>query len=427
MNEDKVREIRLEARNLLEDVVKVQDGYIASQGGVQAFESDVLGDEPDPEGDQEISMSGSSTPGGAASYEEHIPTPTTLIDAILLIVDVDISMLGALDPDVSPEVLSSEFAVGTLAHAWSALAKARQINGETPSIALVVKESELIMILVGLGMEIDLNTGGIVAPSAAGQIRLVRQCLDKTIALQQLGFFPTAEVEAKLNFYDALIELYKTSSRLNATEHPAIAWDDLGKAVQACTAALELPFSVVTNPLSRASLSLELSRISLRRSFLPLPAAEKNRGTLLKNAETYANRCLVALSWGSLATEQTGVGAGSGTLSIGLGSGAVTGQVPPTQGWDHERLGRTTGLTLLRILWIGSTTMGSAPAGSSTTAKAEKLLRAVKALGKGSEERKVGRIDVERFVEEVELEEGVLRDGEIKFWEGIVVDLESVA
>jgi hypothetical protein len=442
LNEDRVREIRLEARSLLEDVVKVQEGYIASQGGVQAFESDTLGDEPDADGDQEMAMSGSSTPGGAASYEEHIPTPTTLTDAILLIVDVDISLLGALDPDVSPEVLSSDFAVGTLAHAWAALARARQVNGETPSVPLVVKESELVLILIGLGMEIDLSLGSIVAPTLAGQTRLVRQCLDRMIALQQLASFTTTEVEAKLSFYDTLIELYKTSSRLNATEHAATAWEDLGKAVQACTAALELPFSVVTNPLSRASLSLELARVSLRRTFLPLAAAEKNLGTLLKNAETYANRCLVALSWGSMATEQTGVGAGSGTLSIGLGSGAATGNIPPTQGWDHERLARTATLTLLRILWIGSTessTLGETTAAipatmttmtttaTATTAKAEKLLRSVKSLGKGSEDRKIGRIDVERFVEEVELEEGALREGEIGFWEGVVVELERGA
>ena len=419
LNEDRVTEIRLEARSLLEDVVRVQDGYIASQGGIEAFKSDVLGDEPEPDGDQD--MSGASTPGGVASYEEHIPTPMTLIDAILLIVDVDISMLGALDPDVSPEVLSSEFAIGTLGHAWTALAKARQISGESPSISLTVKESELVLILVGLGMEIDLTTGAIVPPTSAGQIRIVRECLNKTTALQQLALFASAEVEAKLAFYDTLIELYKTSSRLNATENPATAWDDLGKAVQACTAALELPFSVVTNPLSRASLSLELSRVSLRRSFLLLAAAEKNRATLLKNAETYANRSLVALSWGSLATEQTGIGAGSGTLSIGLGSGAATGTIPPTQGWDHERLARTTSLTLLRILWIGST--GPAPA----PVKAEKLLTSVKALGKGSEERKIARIDVERFVEETELEEGTLREGEVKFWEGVVTELESTS
>ena len=428
LDEARVREIRLEARSLMEDVVRVQDGYITSQGGAQAFESDVLGDDIGIEGDED--MSAPTENGGEndqASYETHIPTPSTLIDALLSIADVDISLLGALDPDISPEVLSSVFTVETLSHAWQALNAARKISvGGATSVTPEVKESELVLVLVGLGLAIDLTAGNLVEPSLTTQAGLIRQCLDKLILIQASSVYPTLEVEIKLSFSDTLIELYKASARLNAKANPPLSWEDLGKSVAVARSALELPFSIVTNPLSRASLSLELSKVSVRRGGLDLPAANKNRMTLLKNAETYTNQCLVALGWGWMASEQSGMGgAGSGgTLSIGLGSGAASSGVPPTQGWDHERLARTASLTLLRSLWIASESPDLAPAlKAEYQSKAEKVNEKIKSVGQRSADRSIGKTDVERYVEEVVLEESELRDGEMIFWKTVGMNL----
>ena len=428
LDEARVREIRLEARSLLENVVRVQDEYIASQGGAQAFESDVLGDDIGTEGDEDMS----APPGDAegtdeASYETHIPTPSTLIDALLSIVDVDISLLGALDPDVTPEVLSSVFVLETLSHAWQALSAARKISvGGATSVTPEVKESELVLVLVGLGLAIDLTTGNLVDPSLTAQAGLVRQCCNKLISIQTSPVYPTLEVETKLSFSDTLIELYKASARVNAQANPALSWEDLGKSVAVARSALELPFSIVTNPLSRASLSLELSKVSMRRSGLDLPAAAKNRMTLLKNAETYTNQCLVALGWGWMASEQSGMGGagGGGTLSIGLGSGAASSGVPPTQGWDHERLARTASLTLLRALWMAAESPESTPTiKAEYQSKAEKVNDKIKSIGQRAVDRKIGRTDIERFIEEVELEETELRDGETTFWKTVGMNI----
>jgi hypothetical protein len=421
LGEQGIERTRIEARELLEKVCVFQQAYLSTHPE-DSEENPDLGQDAEMNIDEEADEGPSSN-----MFETHIPTPSSLLDTLLLIVDLDISLLGALDPDLNSAILTAEPTQIVIKRAQALLREARKVD--TIGLLTTIKESELATVLLDMGILFDpaVDSPAVISKEPEAQLIVLRQLKERLDGLQPQA--DSLDVDTKLAYSTALSNLHGLVARV------ATPWEQLSSSITITNKALALPFSILTNPLSQASLSLDLGHTSLRRAFLAIETnsqraevAVKNLAVLLKNAETYTNRALTALSWASLASEAASGFSSStgGTLSIGLSSSASSSNLPPTQGWDHERLGRSAVLTLLRTLWYSSSDMFGpthvAPAGAQD--KGAKLLSKIKAL---KAERRIDPVDVERFVEEFELEEGGLRDEEALFWNGVKAEVQEVS
>lgn len=506
LDEQGIRNTREQVLKILTEVAELQVSCLQPDCGVPENGAEQEVEEQGSHDDMDERPNASTIDG----YETHVATPNTLLDVLFLILDVDISILGAIDADKIQTPQDEAYVSSTVLHYWTILDQAKEAErllnkasggpANQPVLQCDLRECELIQMLTDMRFMADratrsvarIESGGFSAHSQsileAIEAKLVeaKTCWAYTEAPDKDDFRLTvhrAEVDYKSFAARGLKHQQQQVLSAQSTERGLLQqsqWSNLTAGIQSCNTALSIPFSLVNHPLSRGSFLLDLAQFSLRRALLALPddiasdgttmimgegypSAIKNVSTLLKNSETHANQSLSSLGWSLYASQTVANGgssaAGGGTLSIGLLGGPQAAVPPATQGWDHERLCRTTVLTLVRCLWLaqsdpikhviaassrgsfGSTTpntaAGAPPPGipgseaASSVHKAQTLVNKLKAsnvhlskMATGGRTQVVSRADVARYMDEIFHEEGGLRQDERVFWSGFVRELE---
>lgn len=400
---EEVRSLRERAVGLLMDVAGAQEAYLAENEGEKGDEGDdgVAGNVDESEDDNDETT----------TYEEHVPTPSALVETLFEIIDITtliwatLPTLDSLPPHMAPQAIDE------------LLQRSMQIATASNDVSLAgsvhVKRLDVALTLA--------KTTGIELPLSD-----VRNVWQTATAKES-----PIDDETRLACADALVtaSAYLAYRALDAQS----AWQHLGFATQVATTSLSLPPPLTVSPLASASTLLDLTTLSLRRALVSLrfpdfASSKANGKQLLANAQVYANRGLKDLGWTTLMSEPVNAVAGgaSRTLSIGVPSSAAATSLPPVTGWDKESLSRTIVLTLLRTFYYQSTLLSDAEFVTTAQKKAETLLARLQALRRTeSQERWIGRRDIQRYVEMLEDEEGVLPQAEAQFWGDFVERLES--
>lgn len=394
-----VRRTRERAVGLLMEVAQAQEAFLTAN----AEDGEDLGDvDAEPGADED-------SDDGATTFEEHVPTPSALVETLFGIIDVTTSIWASLPTIDSLPPLMAPQAIDQLLQRTMHLAES---TGDVSLAGMThVKRLEVALVLVKSSETTDI-------PPLVDQVRAVWQAATvKESTLDDETRIACAEVLVNASTYLS----YRASDAQQA-------WQHLSFATQVATTSLGLPPLLTVSPLANASTLLDLATLSIRRAlvsqrFPDFPTAKANAKQLLANAQVYANRALKDLGWTALMSESVGaVAGGARTLSIGIGNGAPSTSLPPVTGWDRETLARTTVLTLLRALY--QTTLVGSDAGS--TDKAETLLARLRGLRRteGQERWLTGR-DVQRFGETLEDDEGQIHAGEAQFWRDFMQKLEA--
>ncbi|KAJ9112529.1 hypothetical protein QFC22_006286 [Naganishia vaughanmartiniae] len=407
--------LRERALGLLYDVAQVQEAYLA-ENTEQGDEGDMDRAEP-----ADIPADGDEDEESPATYEEHVPTPSALVETFFEIVDTTTSIWASLPPSSGLDNLPTTY---TPAAIDQILERCTTLAHQTGDVSLdgMVAVKRLEAALVACQYQQTLQLSPLV---------------DRTKGAWQTAIAKDSAIDAETRLACAEVLMDVESHLVRRTQDPAQIWQHLSAATQIATASLANPPPITTSPLSGASTLLNLSTFSLRRALVSIEhptfsPSVTHRKQLLANAEVYANRGLKELGWTAFASEAVGVGAGSKTLSIGIPSVTSSGgsiALPPATGWDRESLARNTVLALLRSLYYQSILLTQDPAAVATAQrKADKLLSQLQALRRTeSQSRWLRMADVSRFADVLEEEEGTVRAEEKVFWEQLVQKLEALS
>lgn len=393
-----VQSLRERAVGLLMDVARAQEAYLAENS-----------EEAGEEGDEGVAGTADDSDEETTTFEEHVPTPSALVETLFEIIDIATSIWATLPTlDGLPPLMTPQAIDELLQQSMQLATSANDV-----SLAGMVHVKRL-----DVALTLARSTG-------------IEPGLDDVRALWQTATAKESPIDDETRI--ACADVFVAASTLFAyrsTNAPS-AWQHLAFATQVATTSLGLPPPLTVSPLASASTLLDLTTLSLRRALVSLrfpdfATSKANGKQLLANAQVYANRALKDLGWTMVMSEPVGAVAGgaSRTLSIGVPTNTAA-SLPPVTGWDKESLGRTTVLTLLRTFYYQSTLLSDAEAVATAQKKAETLLARMQALRRTeSQERWISRRDVQRYVEMLDDEEGAMQQAEAQFWKDFVVKSE---
>lgn len=366
---------RAEAFELLKSVGQVQANFLQSgaddsnepqQTESSKADNDGEGGVADEDGDED------------SVYEQQLPTQESLLDTLLMMIDVRTAAAAA--GNVVPQ--NERLEIGTL------LDQARNAC-EQMTDAQQRASAELRWLIASV--EAKRAAGDTGTPDDATKLS---------------GLLTSATDEDVRN--EGLTTLLDLQAAQAGQSVPDIAWRILSQATKTgtdylaasagSTPSIQMGGAVLTpRALFRASLYNTLSTLALRRGLLSdagLETATKNLKALLVNAETYARKALEELQWNSIAT---------------AASGAIT--MPAPAGWSAECVGRTAIFALLRALFYLSEAAVPADVAAAAKTRLQVLLDRVRTIP-----RPVTPQDLERFIDDVSTDEGPLRSQEMAFW-----------
>lgn len=375
---------RTRAWELLLQVETVQESYLSNSENV------VVEDAMQAEEQKQTGEGDAGEASDDEAWERQMPTFASLVETLLLMIEVRTDFWLAADQTSAEEP----------ALVASLLDKARAASARVDNPEQRT-ECEVRCKLGEIASWRNFRSSDKIEVEAGGYI-------------QQLKAATTAELEIDLRnqVTIAIMDLHADLAR----SVPDQAWQQLSQAITTGTSyitasnsnstpSIQVGGAVLTpQALFTATLYSSLSILSLRRGLLAdqgVEAAARNLKALLVNAEAYANKALHSLGWSTFASDNT-----------------VPRALPAPAGWDAEAVGKTAVFNLARGLFYLSTTIG--------TVVPEEVVQAAKAklakLGQriATSERSFNSVDVRRYVEDVETDEGSMREPEKAFWQTLL-------
>lgn len=429
--DEAVLKLRNDAKVTLAEVMDGQEAYlktIAAQGNADAEEGEEVMEQIEggaenqsmevDAGDKEEDEEG----GNTSTWETHLPTPSTYIDTVLALIDLHL-LLWESTSTPHPPTEEEQIAVRIILDRAASIAPAgRQAELDLAEIKVLLTMDRIIW---------DMYKGEAKAGSG------IEKSLDGAIAaigtvLTSLDAVPAEDSTVRPEILTTLADTHVTIANrlifLNTQLPPGpsplsqSAWAHLTQATTHLISAVDSPTDANTPREFKPSVFLSLSKISLARAKLASvdDAAQRNVVQLFDNATTYANRAGETLGWKLLRVGPVAPSAG-GTLSIGGGSIGGEG-LPYPSGWDSELLGRNIALQQVRVcLYATRTELLPAESKGQYQRGLNKVLEKLGKIEVG--ERKITEKDVERFLGEVEDEEGCFDEIEKEWWTEVTATL----
>jgi hypothetical protein len=411
--DDRARELRTEARGILESVFEGQGEYLrlTSESHDEAsVEEQVEEVEAGAEGE---GMEVDKTDEGETddTYETHLPTPSTLIDTTLLLLDIHLSLWSTLTPAETPTSDQQVVVRSILDCAAVHVPPGRTAELDLAEIKVLLTMDQIVWDMfcgearIGTGVEKSLE-GAIAALGAL---------------LSSLDQVPPDEPTLRAEMLTTLAETHMTTaSRLlfltpqlppGASPLAQGAWYHLSQAVTHLNKALELGTPAGSPKSFGPSVLLNLSKASLRRARLGEvnETAKKNGKQLVENAINYANRALLGLSWDFAKVDVKALDVKTGPA-----------QLPWEAGWDTEVLARSGVLQLLRVCWYTQKIGLESQEGDKYANAGKSLVARIKTT---QGDRGIRSGDVERWVQEVEDEEQGVSEEEKTWWRSVATEL----
>lgn len=410
-----VRRLREEAKGILSTVMLGQEDYIVSNA--EDFEidqaSETVGDASeteeaeDPKDDaMEVDAVPDEEP--AATYEEHVPTPSSLVDTALLLIDTHLLLWTTLEPPAPPTEQQQIDVRSVLDRTAKIVPVGRQAEIDLAEIKVLLAMDEIVW--EAFKVEAQVGTG--IEKSLEGAVSALSSLLSS------LDTHPPDEPTLRAEILTLSAETHSTIAHRFSFLAPQLppgptplgqgAWFNLSQAVTYLNQALELPTNADTPKSFKPNVLLELSKASLARAKLSTSndTAKRNVAQLVDNAVTYGHRAAEALGWGSY-----------------VKSGTIGAPVPPySSGWDTEWLARSVFFQIMRVEYVVSKLEVDADLKSKFAGTVEGLVRKLRAL---PAERKIKGRDLSRWLEEMGEEEQGLMNDEVVWWEQIASELQK--
>ena len=410
---DQVRKLRGEARDILEGVLSGQEEYIIANAEdlevdqasavVDAETIDESAEQPAVTEDADMEVDEVPAEGGeqTETYETHVPTPSSLVDTALILIDTHLTLWTTASP-ASPPTQEQQLAVRSILDRVSKHTPVgRQAEMDLAEIKVLLAMDEIVW--EAFKAEATIGTG--IEKSLEGAVAAL------TSLLASLDIHPAEEPTLRAEILTILADTHQTIAHRLLFLVPQLppgpsplaqgAWFNLSQAVTHLGKALDLPSSAETPKTFKPSVLMALSKASLARARLGglNDTAKRNAAQLIDNASTYAIRAAEAIGWGSYVKASV------------FGAPAP----PYPAGWDTEWLARSVILQHLRIAFV-TTSTEIVPEVKEKFATAKKTT--VERLKGLQGERKLTSADVERWVEEIKDEE-TIDESELKWWKSI--------
>lgn len=400
---------------MLGQVLDGQESFLAKQAEegdevVDQVEDGAEGEAMDVEPADQDDGTGADEGG---SFETYLPTPSTLIDTVLSIVELHMTMWESAEPLASPTEASQSTVRSVLDRAAPVCPADRQVELDLAEIKVLLSVDGIVWDLyrseaqVGTGVESSLDGATTVLT------KLLAQVPEQGSSTVQAEILTTlAETHSTI----ADRQVFLIPQLPEGPSHLAQqAWYHHSQSVTQLSKALELPTSAETPREFKPSVLINLAKASLERARLRKvnDTAKRNAGQLMENAWTYASRAAETLAWKPFALNPTS------TITLGGGS-----ELPPPAGWDTETLGRDIIFTSLRLCYIGANTdILPDEARQKYQSGLETLLSKLKST-KLPADRRVDGKDLKTRIDELR-SDGKLEDGEEVFWAECIARLES--
>ncbi|WRT64710.1 uncharacterized protein IL334_001644 [Kwoniella shivajii] len=423
-NVDEVRTLREEARDILQEVMDGQEEYLkATAEDNDAAELEEVVDEMES-GAEEESMEVDESKLNSTedddgdekeeTFETHLPTPSTFIDTVLSLIDLHLTLW---DSTPEPETPSEEEQLKVR----SILDRANQISPPGRQAELDLSEVKVLLSMDNIIWEIYKSQA---RPNMGSENTLEGAIAALSAILGSLDVTPPEELTVRPEILTILADTHTVvgnrmmflNVHLPVGPSPLAqqAWYHFSQATTHLGTALDLPTSASTPKEFKPSVLSSLSKASLSRARLaPVhDTAKRNVVQLLDNASTYAARAGEGLGWKFLRLEGSAPPASTG---LSLSIGGIGGSDTPWQaGWDTELLARNIVLQQMRTCLYASK-LDLLPEESRERYRSgiEKSLKKLKSL---IGERALESKDVERFLAEIEDDEGRLEDRERGWW-----------
>lgn len=430
----RIKALRMEASNVLSQVLAGQEAYLAQQAqeATEETQESAGGDEMEVEAGSGTEAAGEATDiveganeaaarpdaaeaqddeGETSTYETHLPTASALLDTALAFVDVQLALWESALPLALPTDEAQAVVRNIMDRAAPHCPSERQAEMDLMEIKILLALDTIVWDM----FKSDARVGTGVERSLEGAIGAL------TSVLSSMDASPPEDPTIRADAVTTLATCHSTlanrfmllSPQLPPGANPLAqqAWFHQSQAVTLLGKALDSPLAGAPKEY-KPNVLLDLSKASLARARLGdvNDTAKRNLAQLVENASAYAARAgeALGLPWVRL----------NGPASTQLSTAEV--ELPSPAGWDAELIGREVVLQQIRVCLYASemdlemTVKGKLNDGMS------KLFQLIKRV---PEERRIGASDVERWVEDIVDEEGVISDKEKTWWERVVQEL----
>lgn len=414
--DEAVRKLRGEAAEVLEKVYQGQEEYLTSASERQdeeATESAVEEPEEKQDAAETAGEDSMEVDGDAeqATYEQHLPTPSSLIDTILALIDIHLSLWISVEPLQPPDEPQQTVVRSILDRAAQWCPPGRQAE-------LDLAEMKVLLTMDGIIWDLfksHATPGSGSLQSLEGASAALSRLLDSLDV--QTPDEPTVRAEILMTLSECHTKIANRSLFLSGQLPPGPnplaqqSWFHHSQSITFLTKALDLPVTAETPKEFRPSVLLELSKGSLARARLATvnETAQRNLAQLVENASAYAGRA--------------GEGLGIPWVKMEAAvnhDGKV--ELPTSRGWDMEILGREVILQQIRIcLFASEMELAMAVKGKLNQGMAS-LLILLKGL---NSDRKITKRDIDRWVGDIDDDEVVMSDTERNWWAKVATEVRA--
>jgi hypothetical protein len=349
--------------------------------------------------------------GEEATYEEHLPTPSALIDTILALTEVHLSLWITVDPLQPPDETQQTAVRAILDRAAQWCPPGRQAELDLAEMKVLLAMDGIIWDLFKAHATPASGSLQSLEGASAALSRLLDSLDD------QIPDEPTVRAEILMTLAECHTKIANRSLFLSGQLPPGPnplaqqSWFNHSQAITFLTKALELPITADTPKEFRPSILHELSKGSLARARLaPVnETAQRNLGQLVENASAYAARAgdALGMAWVKMET---------------AAAQTSKAEFPTPRGWDMEVLGREVILQQIRVcLFASEMELAMAAKGKLNQGMAS-LLVMLKGVDK---DRKVMKRDIERWMEDLEDDEVILSPTERVWWTKVAAEIKA--
>lgn len=342
-----------------------------------------------------------------------LPTGDTLVDAVLLMADIGITLWNYFSPPQMPPDSQQE-AIGGFIEA------ARRFAPPTRQAELDLMESKMLL-------QLDTNMWDMVKdqvqPGSGMDATLEKAAMAIERILNSLDASPSDDSSTRADILTTLADTeLNAAARLMMlvprTQDPAAlgtrAWAQLSAAAKHLTAAAGLPVTAETPKEFKPNVYLGLMRSTLARARLtPINGtASANALKLLDNVAAYATKAADAVGWKLPKLPKANDPQPNPFFAEPL--------VPPfPAGWDMEMLARDIQLLMLRVCCFVQSGMFDALGVDrhSYEAAAKAIIDGITSVKNGP--RRLMPRDLDRFVSDIEEDEGPLSKDEDAWWKDV--------
>lgn len=365
-------------------------------------------DDDKPEGEGEV-------PG----IEGREPTGDSLVDSVLLMADISITLWNYFSPPQMPPDSQQEAVQGYID-------AARRFAPSTRQAELDLMETKMLL-------QLDANMWDMVKdqvqPGSGMDATLEKAATAIERILTSLDAAPSDDSSVRADILSTLADTeMNAASRLmmlvpRTSESAALgtrAWAQLSAAAKHLTQAAGLPITAETPKEYKPNVYLGLMRSTLARARLsPInPTAASNAQKLLDNVAAYTAKAADAVGWKLPKLPRSNDPQPNPFFAEPL--------VPPfPSGWDMEMLARDIQLLMLRVCYFVQSGIFDAAGVDkhSYEAAAKAIIDGITGVKNGP--RRLMPRDLERFVEDIEEDEGKLSPEEDAWWKDVEAKIRA--